>query len=126
MCSIGNFEGWKYALENDIGSVTRQLILFSRFTGNNKFMMMLMLIACAYSGNPVTRMWASLINAVGCLLFFVFMLPTLHDIKDQGGCDPMMPLTMSVMIGGLLVVWLYAGKAEYDDMKAEEADKKKN
>ncbi len=108
---------------------TRELILFSRFTGNNKFMMMLLLICCAYSGKPVTRMWAALVNSVGCILFFVTMLPTLDDIKDQGGCDPKMPLTMSVMIGGLTVVWLSAAKAEYndmkDEMKAEEAVKQK-
>ena len=129
MCSIGNFEGWKYAQANNIGSVTRELILFSRFTGNNKFMMMLLLICCAYSGKPVTRMWAALVNSVGCILFFVTMLPTLDDIKDQGGCDPKMPFTMSVMIGGLTVVWLSAAKAEYDDMKdemkAEQVDKQK-
>lgn len=108
----GNFK--TYANGND--SVRRMVDFFGLWVAGNKFIMTMLLLVCATSHEPKTRLCASATMIVGCAVYFWKQSAVLEqlELKDElmqgSGGDP---ATIRILIRSVFIpMWTIATVVE--------------
>jgi len=88
--SVCNFGGWQLAEKEEISSVLRQLTFFSLYVGNNKLMMALLSIVCAFSTDERTKQLVGVVGTLGTAAYFVNMNPLMKLMLTEKEVSPIL------------------------------------